>query len=249
MARSLFAVAAALVFGLVGSAIAQEWQAEPRFGTIGVAPGFAPDPITVIVTAGGSDSTGDLGPTCLGYIDNRKPDFDVNLSGSMEKLSFFVDGKGDTTLVINDPTGSWHCNDDFSGEAGLNPAITFSEPQPGNYNVWVGNHNAGDFYPVALKLTAGDPSWHRLNEAKPKSAPEAPAKVSVKDWGEPTEETPVDAGSIDWGDDASPYANDNECDDPRFDGPGVHSILLDSDRMHDATDCRTLFEQGRIHLK
>ena len=56
------------------------------------------------------------------------------------------------------------------------------------------------------------------------------------------------SGAIDFGDDASDWAQDGECDDPRFDGEGMTSILLDSDRGHDATDCRRLYDEGRIRL-
>lgn len=54
---------------------------------------------------------------------------------------------------------------------------------------------------------------------------------------------------IDFGDDKSEWARDGECDDPRFKGVGTHSILLKEDAMHDATDCRTLFYQGKISLR
>lgn len=54
---------------------------------------------------------------------------------------------------------------------------------------------------------------------------------------------------IDFGDDASIWARDGECDDPRFEGPGTAETLLEEDRGHDATDCRTLFAQGRIWLR
>lgn len=58
------------------------------------------------------------------------------------------------------------------------------------------------------------------------------------------------AATIDFGDDASEWANDFECDDPRFQGPGMTATpLLDSDIRHDATDCRTAFEQGRLQLR
>jgi len=57
-------------------------------------------------------------------------------------------------------------------------------------------------------------------------------------------------GGIDFGDDASPYSNDGECDDPRFEGPGMTAtVLLDSDIAHDATDCRTAYEAGNLTLK
>lgn len=61
---------------------------------------------------------------------------------------------------------------------------------------------------------------------------------------------PVAAQDIDFGDDSSMWANDGECDDPRFEGPGMTStILLDSDIRADATDCRTAFEAGQLSLK
>lgn len=59
-----------------------------------------------------------------------------------------------------------------------------------------------------------------------------------------------DTGAIDFGDDASEYARDGECDDPRFTGPGtpLNYTLLVEDRGHDATDCRTLYEAGDARL-
>ncbi len=54
-------------------------------------------------------------------------------------------------------------------------------------------------------------------------------------------------GNIDFGDDGSRWANDGECDDKRFSGDGMTSTtLLDSDIGHDATDCRTAYEQGQL---
>lgn len=58
----------------------------------------------------------------------------------------------------------------------------------------------------------------------------------------------VTDGTIDFGDDGSEWARDGECDDPRFSGSGAAETLLDADAYHDATDCRSLFEQGRIAL-
>jgi hypothetical protein len=53
----------------------------------------------------------------------------------------------------------------------------------------------------------------------------------------------------DFGDDASEWARDGECDDPRFEGDGSAETLLDEDNGHDATDCRSLFQAGRIALR
>ena len=53
----------------------------------------------------------------------------------------------------------------------------------------------------------------------------------------------------DFGNDSSQWALDGECDDPRFQGSGMATTLLDQDRFSDATDCRLLFNQGHIALR
>jgi hypothetical protein len=52
----------------------------------------------------------------------------------------------------------------------------------------------------------------------------------------------------DFGLDTSVWANDGECDDPRFTGPGTSNMALDANLMADATDCRTAFEAGTAQL-
>jgi hypothetical protein len=53
----------------------------------------------------------------------------------------------------------------------------------------------------------------------------------------------------DFGDNTSEWANDGECDDPRFEGEGTADTLVAADRGHDAADCRKLFNAGRIALR
>jgi hypothetical protein len=53
----------------------------------------------------------------------------------------------------------------------------------------------------------------------------------------------------DFGDNTSRWANDGECDDPRFEGEGAADTLVDEDLGHDATDCRKLFNANRIALR
>ncbi len=61
---------------------------------------------------------------------------------------------------------------------------------------------------------------------------------------------PAMAQNIDFGDDSGDWANDGECDDPRFEGPGMTATpLLDEDILRDATDCRTAFEAGQLSLR
>lgn len=58
------------------------------------------------------------------------------------------------------------------------------------------------------------------------------------------------AQSIDFGNDSSQWSNDGECDDPRFEGPGMTSTpLLDSDIGRDASDCRRAYQDGRLTLR
>jgi hypothetical protein len=52
----------------------------------------------------------------------------------------------------------------------------------------------------------------------------------------------------DFGDNSSHWANDGECDDPRFEGAGAADTLLEEDLGHDAADCRKLFDAGRVTL-
>ncbi|MCI5045334.1 MAG: hypothetical protein MRY72_11610 [Aquisalinus sp.] len=56
------------------------------------------------------------------------------------------------------------------------------------------------------------------------------------------------AQSIDFGDDSSEWANDGECDDPRFEGDGMAILNIDDDILRDATDCREAYEAGTIRL-
>ncbi len=58
---------------------------------------------------------------------------------------------------------------------------------------------------------------------------------------------PALADTPNFGDDAGRFAKDGECDDMRFDGPGMtDTLLIDSDILHDATDCRAAFNQNRL---
>ena len=80
-----------------------------------------------------------------------------------------------------------------------------------------------------------------------------PADESVAEVGRNPPATrdvpPVAAGQlISFGDDTSQWANDGECDDPRFEGPGMAPTSLEEDLLRDATDCRVLFERGEVWL-
>ena len=59
---------------------------------------------------------------------------------------------------------------------------------------------------------------------------------------------PYDSKGINFGDNTSEYADDDQCDDPRFQGPGAASVMLDSDLRHDRNDCKAAYEAGTVML-
>jgi hypothetical protein len=129
-----------------------DFTLDPNYGVIDLVSGFQPDPHTVNASAGGSYNAYQI-PGCVGWI-SRAPDYRVNWtagSGSLP-LVFSVQSDADTTLVINDASGNWVCDDD-SGNNGLNPAITFANPTSGQYDVWVGTFSEGDLQPSTLNIS------------------------------------------------------------------------------------------------
>ena len=56
------------------------------------------------------------------------------------------------------------------------------------------------------------------------------------------------SGVVHFGDDTSDSAQDGDCDDPRFEGDAMDPFLLQSDCGRDASDCRRLYDEGRIRL-
>ncbi|MCB1508123.1 MAG: serine protease [Hyphomicrobiaceae bacterium] len=102
-----------------------------------VTSGFAPDPLSFAIQAGGELRARAVGPSCAGFIA-QAPDVRLTIdTDGGEMLRFFVEGNADTTLVINQPDGRWFCNDDRSSND-LNPEIVFTTPLEGQYDIWVG---------------------------------------------------------------------------------------------------------------
>ncbi|KKB86304.1 hypothetical protein VW29_03455 [Devosia limi DSM 17137] len=96
------------------------------------------------------------------------------------------------------------------------------------------------------KLLAED----MFGDATDCKALEAEGKVTIRPVYDPAYAAgaPYDGSAIDFGDNKSDYADDDQCDDPRFEGPGAATTLLDSDLRHDRNDCKALFEAGKIVL-
>ncbi|MHC3126829.1 hypothetical protein OB03_05735 [Brevundimonas sp. GN22] len=134
-----------------GSSDGVDTSAEATFGEVILRSGFTPDPAVVDITAGGTIRASNLDSSCAGVIASA-PDYEVTYrDGGNFPLTFTFRAKGDTTLVINAPDGSWYCDDDSGG--GNNPRVVFRDAMDGVYDIWVGTF--GDD-PIPGKLSISE---------------------------------------------------------------------------------------------
>lgn len=148
MTRTLFALALAAA---ALPAAAQDFNAEPNFGTINLTSGFQPDPQVISVQSGGSINIQNQAPNCRGFISNA-PDVRLYFDAGSLPLILSVAARSDTTLVVNAPDGSWYCDDD-SGTTGLNPRVQFNNPQSGRYEIWIGTYANASLQPAQLNIS------------------------------------------------------------------------------------------------
>jgi hypothetical protein len=123
----------------------------PSSGSTTVASGFGSS--TTSVTAGGStdvDNVSSIPSNCTGYIDGSAPTHRLDVSSGLGALRIASCADNDTTLVINDGDGNWHCNDD---EEGSNPVVTVNGPTSGTWDIWVGTYSSGGGSASTLKLS------------------------------------------------------------------------------------------------
>lgn len=147
----VLAIAAATLAITAGTVLAQDFNRRPTFGTINLNFNFAPDPTVINVTAGGNIPAERIGgPGCVGSIANS-PDVRLNYrAGGGLPLYLAATARTDVTLVVNLPNGRWICNDDFKGtDAGL----IFNNPQPGQYDIWIGHYGRGAGVPAQLLIS------------------------------------------------------------------------------------------------
>ena len=147
MRFSLFAVA--LVFGLA----AVPADAQPRRN--GTPQEVLKAPASATVTAGGADRNAVPGSGCSGFISNATPSATVEVTGGGPLAIYAVSGS-DTTMLVSDPSGLWHCSDDASGS---NPAVTFTDAAPGTYVVWIGTFSPTETASAKLSAVRGQPDW------------------------------------------------------------------------------------------
>ena len=132
-------------------AAAQDFNADPNFGTLNLASGFTPDPQVVAVRSGGEINAATISQSCQGFISNA-PDVRLNFTAGALPLIISVAADADTTLVVNGPDGSWYCDDD-GGENGLNPMVRFNAPASGQYDIWIGTYGNASLQPAQLNIS------------------------------------------------------------------------------------------------
>ena len=137
-----------------GSGSDPNWRATPTYGTIDLDAGFEPDPYREDIQAGGDDEVELSG--CSGYIHSEAPDLDLNYDAGSLNLYIYARAKLDVTLVVNQPDGTWICNDD---EMGTDPMIRLQSPRSGNYNIWIGTYepSSSPLPPATIYISEIDP--------------------------------------------------------------------------------------------
>ena len=153
IARIVAAGAALAAIATAGIATAQDFNAQPNYGTINLNTGFTPDPQVINLQSGGNiDASQAVSSSCRGYITNA-PDVRLNFQGGSNlPLILSVNSGADTTLVVNAPDGTWYCSDD-EGVNGMNPMVRFNRPLSGRYEIWVGTYGSASLAPAQLHIS------------------------------------------------------------------------------------------------
>jgi hypothetical protein len=131
-------MAAAVALGLLAApAYAQQLNsgATGTYGQVSLNSGFTPDPHNTSVAAGGSYDAASVTANCRGYI-NTRPTFSLRYRAGSLPLYIGAVSDADTTILVRAPNGQWSCDDDGGGN--LNPLVSWTNPQSGRYQIWVG---------------------------------------------------------------------------------------------------------------
>lgn len=144
-------LAAMALVSCVGTATAQNPNADPNYGSVNLVTGFTPDPRVISLQAGGTIAASGIRSDCAGFITSA-PDVRLRYEAGSLPLIISVAAQSDTTLVVNAPDGHFYCDDD-GGVNGSNPSIRFNNPQSGRYEIWVGTYRSGNPQPARLHIS------------------------------------------------------------------------------------------------
>lgn len=152
MRKTTVAVVACTAVLAAGTVLAQDVRRNPAYGTHSLSAGFTPDPFVVNVEAGGNVNAERIGGAgCVGTIAEA-PDVRINYRAGDYPLMFVATSRSDVTIVVNDPDGRWHCNDDYQGR-GTDGAVLFRRPKSGQYDVWIGSYDRVPGQRARLEVT------------------------------------------------------------------------------------------------
>ncbi|OLF71376.1 hypothetical protein AWH62_12560 [Maricaulis sp. W15] len=124
----------------------------PEYGTLSLSEGFANDPRTLNVEAGGPVELDRFADgMCWGQAD-QAPDLWVDYAGS-DTFDLYVSmqSDSDTTLAVQAPDGAWHCDDDSAEN--LNPGVQIRDPLPGRYAVWTARYSSNQRVPATVYVS------------------------------------------------------------------------------------------------
>jgi len=138
------------------TAASQDPLSDPTYGEIVLEEGDGPQRVSVM--SGGSVDVGindeyDVPDGCsYGYVADA-PDVNLGFLGFSD-LYIYVEGEGDTTLLIFDGASGWVCDDDSYGDG--DPIIVFPNASDTYYAIWVGSHN-NESHDATLYISEIDP--------------------------------------------------------------------------------------------
>lgn len=148
-AVSTFLAVAALTLSAAAANACPDWRQQPYFGSINITSGFMPDPYVRNITAGGTTNLRNCGFSWEGYV-SRRPDFDLYYQAGAYQMTIAITSRADAILLVSAPNGDWYYSDDYRG---LDPAITFRNPQSGLYDIWIGSWDGSRRNPGQLIIT------------------------------------------------------------------------------------------------
>lgn len=174
--------------------------AEPAFDWV-ILPEEGASPVTTGLTLTGTESAANVQSGCLGQINPGRPDFVVEVPEDGSPVAMRIRSDADTTLLVADPSGAIHCDDDTHG---LDPEIHFPAGQAGEYDVWVGTWGAGNDRPATLTVAREPGAPESGSGGQQEDAAPPPPEAAELGLGE---EPAFDRISL-AGDEASPITAD-----------------------------------------
>ncbi|MCA2014008.1 hypothetical protein LCM17_21135 [Cereibacter sphaeroides] len=147
-------------------------DADPRVGRVAFDASSGAQLVATAALSGGAEPMEALpvGSYCPGFTDVTAPDVVLSLAEGQPLLSIYARAQADMVMAVRAPDGSWSCNDDAFE---LNPGITLSDAQPGDYSVYLGTYAPGEAGQYNLYASAGQAMWDNTTPGGGFMAPES----------------------------------------------------------------------------